>query len=186
MTAFHESPAFLRGREGELRVAALLQSRGWFILPSCDYSGPAGDRAPKIHGIQEGIVLPDLQIAKKGMLLLAEVKAKKEPTFTILTGTYDHGISRRLCRQYLRCQEEMGAHVWLFILEEKSQMLLFQSIDELRKSSNVSHIYEGDVMDEGGMVFWPRDVFQKIVINEIPGLFDVTIPLAFELPPKAR
>jgi hypothetical protein len=184
MTAFQESAPFLRGREGELRVAALLQSRGWYILPSSDYSGPAGNHAPKIHGAQEGIVLPDLAIAKKGLLLLAEVKAKWEPTFTILTGTYDHGISRRLCRQYLRCQEEMGAHVWLFILEEKSQTLLFQSIDELRKSTNVSHIYEGDVMDKGGMVFWPRDVFQKIVIDAIPGLFDVSIPLAFEKPPQ--
>jgi len=184
MTAFQDSASFLRGRAAELRIGALLQERGFYILPACDFSGPAGDRAPKIRGAQEGIVLPDLVLAKKGLLVLAEVKAKKEPTFTILTGTYDHGISRRLCRHYLRCQEEFGAHVWLFILEEKSQTLLFQSIDELRKSSNVSHVYEGDVMDQGGMVFWPRDVFQKIVVDAIPGLFDVTIPLAFELPPR--
>lgn len=186
MTAFQESAPYLRGRAGELRVAAFLQSRGWYILPGSDYSGPAGGSAPQIRGAQEGIVLPDLAIAKKGLLMWAEVKAKKEPTYTILTGTDDHGIARDKCRQYLRCQQETGAHVWLFILEEVSQTLLFQSLDELRKASNVSHVYEGDAMDRGGMVFWPRSVFQKLVLNEIPGLFDVAIPLAFEVPPARR
>lgn len=186
MTDFRDSPPFLRGRDGELRIAAFLQSRGWFILPASDYSGPAGDRAPKIHGIQEGIVLPDLAIAKKGLLMFAEVKTKWEATYTVLTGTLDHGIARRLCRQYVRCQEETGAHVWLFILEERDQILLFQSLDELRKTANISHIYEGDVMDEGGMVFWPRTIFHSVILDALPGLFDITIPLEFERPPRAN
>lgn len=180
--AFHNSEPYLRGREAELRVAAWLQNRGFYILPSCDYSGPEGDHAPKIHGTKEGLILPDLAIAKKGRLKWAEVKAKYEPTYSRCTGTYDHGISRRLCNHYLRVQEETGAPVWVFIVEEKTQTLLFQSIDELRKAENIGHKYFGDVMDHGGMVFWPRTIFHPWILSEMLGLFDIDIPLAFEQP----
>lgn len=186
MTAFQESPEFLRGREGELRIKAFLQSRGWYILPAGDYSGPDGDRAPSIQGAADRIILPDLIAARKGLQMIAEVKTKAKPDYHRITGQYVHGVGRRKCRHYYRCQEEFGARVWLFILEECSQTLLFEGIDYLRRWENVSHVWTGDEMDKGGMVFWPRHVFQPLVLNAIPGLFDVSIPLDFELPPKAR
>jgi hypothetical protein len=168
-TPFRETQEFLRGRAAELRVAAKLQSFGWFILPASDFTGALRDRAPKITGTQEGIVMPDLLVAKRGLAMWAEVKSKWKPCFYRQTGINYHGVGRRLWRHYHRCQDETGMNVWLFIVEEKTQVLLFQGINELAKWVSP---YEGDKVDPGGMVFWPRHVFQSIILNEIPGLFD--------------
>jgi hypothetical protein len=173
---FRETPEFIRGRAAELLVEGKLRSFGWFILPACDYSGPLSDRAPKIHGAQEEIVLPDLFIAKRGLAMWAEVKSKGKPCRYRVTGKDYHGISFRLWRHYHRCQEETGANVWLFIVEESTQVLLFQGINELAKWVSP---YYGDKVDPGGMVYWPRDVFQSLDLNAIPGLLD---PLPFEAP----
>lgn len=171
------TPEFLRGREGEQRIAEFLKQRGWYIIPSYDYSGPDGDKAPKIQGAHEGIVLPDLGIARSGRLKWAEVKTKHAPTFTIQTHTTDHGIGYRNWLHYRRCQQETGAHVWLFILEECSQEILFQSLDVLGRG----RVYTGDRMDRGGMMFWQRDAFMKCVLDALPGLFDEAGPLGFEI-----
>jgi hypothetical protein len=182
MTAipFRQSRAFIRGREAEQRVAAWLQGRGWYIIPSYDYSGEHGDKAPKIQGAAEGIVLPDLGIARAGQMKWAEVKAKAGPTFTVTTHTYDHGIGYRKWQHYRRVQQETGCHVWLFIVEECTQLLLAESLDKLGDG----RLYDDNKMDPGGMVFWPRLVFgSKLLLAAIPGLFDPAVPVAFEVEP---
>lgn len=173
---FRLRPEFLRGREGEQRVAAWLQARGWYIIPAYDYGGPDGDFAPKLQGSHDGIVLPDLGMTRNGQLKWAEVKAKWAPTFTVKTQTVDHGIGYRSWRHYLRFQLETGCHVWLFILEESTQTLLAESLEQLGEGRH----YDGDEMDPGGMVFWQRDAFGRYVLDTLPGLFDASIPLAFE------
>jgi hypothetical protein len=173
---FRKTPAFLSGCAGEQRVAAFLQARKWFILPAYDYSGPAGDRAPKLQGVHAGIVMPDLFLAAGGRTKWAEVKCKGAPTFTVITHTLDHGIGLRKWRHYMRCQEVTGVFVWLFILEVDSQTLRFQSLDKL----GVGRIYPGDQMDPGGMMFWSIDKFGFEKLDAIPGLYDPTLPLSFE------
>jgi hypothetical protein len=174
---FRQSPEFLRGRDGEQKVAAWLQGRGWYIIPSYDYAGPDGEKAPKIQGAHEGIVLPDLGIAQAGRMRWAEVKAKGAPTFTLKTKTYDHGIGFRHWCHYLRVQKETGCHVWLFILEENSQQLLAESLDILGDG----RVYDDNKMDPGGMVFWPRERFSnRVSLNSLPGLFDPKKKLSFE------
>lgn len=172
---FRERAEFLRGRAAEQRIAAWLKANGWFIIPAYDYSGPDGDKAPIFQGATEGIVLPDLGIARAGLMKWAEVKAKKGPSYTVITGENVHGIGLLKWRHYLRCQRETGAHVLLFIWEECKQTLLVQSLDVLGDG----RIYKGDRMDKGGMVFWPRDRFDPFVIDELPGLFDPGLPLPF-------
>jgi hypothetical protein len=175
---FRQRPEFLRGRDGEQKVARWLQSRKWYIIPSYDYSGPDGEVAPKLRGQQDGIVLPDLGLAKAGLLKWAEVKSKWAPTFTLLTHTYDHGIGYRNWCHYKRFQDETGCHVFLFILEEVSQTLLVERLDNLGKGRH----YFGDEMDHGGMVFWTRDSFsQKYALDAIPGLLDSDADLPFEI-----
>jgi hypothetical protein len=179
-TKFRESAEFLRGRDAEQLVAAYLQGRGWYIIPSYDYSGEHGDKAPTIQGAHDGIVLPDLGIAKAGMMKWAEVKAKGGPTFTLKTKTYDHGIGYRKWCHYLRVQQETGCHVWLFIIEECSQILLAESLDVLGDGRR----YDDNKMDKGGMVFWPRESFScRVMLDAIPGLFDPKKPLPFESQP---
>lgn len=43
---FRERPEFLKGRSGELIVARWFQERGWYVIPSYDYSGEDGNKAP--------------------------------------------------------------------------------------------------------------------------------------------
>ena len=176
-TPFRQRAEFIRGRDAEQWVAGLLQKRGWYIIPSYDYSGEHGDKAPKIQGAKDGIVLPDLGMARSGILKWAEVKAKAHADFTLKTHTYDHGIGLRKWSHYKRVQRETGCQVWLFIIEEDRQLLLVESLDRL----GVGRPYNGDKMDYGGMVFWPRTTFStRIAIDEIPGLFDPRKPLSFE------
>jgi len=183
MPPFRESPEFLRGRAGEQWVAEILQARGWFIIPSYDYSGSNGEKAPTIQGAHEGMVLSDLGIARAGQMKWAEVKAKAKPMYYRKGDVMEHGIGRRHWHHYLRVQRETGAQVWLFILEEQNQLLLFESIDHLGKP----YEYDGKKMDPGGMVFWPRQAFKsRIRLNELPGLSDPKTALAFELPTEAR
>jgi hypothetical protein len=175
--SFRERAEFLRGRVAEQIVATFLQQRGWYIIPSYDYSGEDGNKAPRIQGLYNGFVLPDLDIAKVGHRKWAEVKAKGRPTFTRITQTYDHGIGYRKWNHYRQIQQLTGCHVWLFIIEENSQLLLAESLDVL----SVGRRYEGDDMDPGGMMFWPRTAFNcRVALNALPGLFDDHKLLTFE------
>src|SRR5690242_10743860 len=61
-----DSREYLRGRWGEVIQLALLQSFDWSVLAACDYSGPGGDRAPRLHGACE-IIVPDFDAAKLGV-----------------------------------------------------------------------------------------------------------------------
>jgi hypothetical protein len=179
-TAFRQSAPFIKGQAAERLVATFLRDeRGYHILPAYDYSGADGEKAPKIQGATEGIIVPDLGMAKAGSLKWAEVKYKWRPTFTRATRSLNHGIGRRKWCHYVRFQEKTGQRVWIFIVEGCSQKLLFERLDLLGPPN---YIYRFDKMDPGGMVFWPRASFGSVVLNAIPGLFDTKIPLPFEQP----
>lgn len=162
-----DSPEFLRGRNGEQIVARWLQERGWHIVPSYDYSGQLGDKAPRLQGAHVGYVIPDLDVAKDGMRFWAEVKLKKFPTLHRNTNTLEHGISLRLYKNYLRVQSITGTPVGVFVLEEADGFLLGASFEELGEP----RYYDGDKMDRGGTVFWPREKFEvldRILIPATP------------------
>lgn len=157
MVDFKDRPEFLRGRSGERVVADWLQARGWWIVPSYDYSGEDDNKAPKLQGLDEGLVIPDLDIARHGKRMWAEVKTKAAATFYRKLQRDEHGINRRLWCHYHRVQEITGTHVWVFVVEETTQMLLAESLDILDRDKRE---YDGGKMGRGGMVFWPRSSFR--------------------------
>lgn len=154
--AFRETAEFQRGRAGERLVAELLQSRGWYVIPSYDYSGEDGDKPPRLQGLREAFPVPDLDIAKDGQRRWAEVKTKAAASYTRITGRLEHGIPKRHYRAYKRVQEITGCEVWLFIYEEETGEVLFAKLDDLEA---VKREYDGPKMSRGGMVFYPRDAF---------------------------
>lgn len=153
-----DSIEFARGRKAEIEVAKWLQSRGWFVVPSYDYSGADGAKPPRLQGKCIGFAIPDLDVAKEGIRHWVEVKLKGKQTLYRKTGVLEHGISLRLYRHYKRVQEITGTPVWLFILEQDSGKLLAKKMDVLGEP----RIYEGNKMGNGGMAFWPCDQFTSI------------------------
>ena len=154
--SFRETAKFQQGHTAELRIARMLQARGWWVVPSYDYSGEDGNKAPRLQGATQAFVLPDLDVARDGIRRWAEVKSKSSATLTRKLGRYEHGIPLRHFRSYQEVQRITGAETWLFIYELDSHAVLWARVDDLAKHCR---IYEGDKMGGGPMVFFPRDSF---------------------------
>jgi hypothetical protein len=155
MESFVQRLAF--GRTAEETIARILQHRyGCHVVPVYDYS--AGDKAPRLQGAHGGYVVPDLDVSKNGDRSWVEVKAKNNAgSRTWLTGRVEHGFSWRLFQQYQMVQQITGTRVYIIILETHTNDILYQSLDQL---DAVKRVYEGDKMDRGGTVFFPRDSFE--------------------------
>lgn len=154
--SFHNSILFQRGRSGEKIVAEELQKRGWYVIPSYDYSG-GDEHAPKLWGAQRNYVIPDLDVSVDGTRMWIEVKTKSKFTWTRMTKQLEHGIPRRHFEHYLEVQRITGTPVYLFIYELNTQMILRQSIDKLNEHKRYSNM--------GGRlhVFFPRGLFEPFI-----------------------
>jgi hypothetical protein len=53
MTDFRQRQEFKKGRSGEQKIAEVLRRRGWYIIPSYDYSGEDGNKAPRLQGLSD-------------------------------------------------------------------------------------------------------------------------------------
>ena len=145
------------GHAVEQQIAELLKERGWYVIPSYDYSGD-DDKAPRMQGSLACYVLPDLDVAKDGTRYWAEVKAKASATWTRKTQRYEHGIPRRHYLHYREVEEITGCRVFLFVYEEDTGAILVGALDELAEEKRE---YTGGKMSYGGMVFFPRDAFAQ-------------------------
>lgn len=151
-----DTDAFQRGRTGERLVADLLRRAGWYVIPSYDYTGEEGDKAPRLSGLREGFVVPDLDAARRGTRIWVEVKTKAAATYHRVGRRYEHGIPRRHFLAYRQVQAITGCPVWLFVVEEATGVVLCARLDDL---AGRCRVYTGAKMDRGGMVFFPRDAF---------------------------
>lgn len=137
VTAFRERPEFLRGRAAEQRVARWLQERDWFVIPSYDYAGEDGNKAPRLQGLTAGHAVPDLDVARDGKRKWVEVKSKaqanvwrkEEPWGS--PNTREHGVDYGNYLDYLRVKRITGDEVWIAIYEEDTGQLLAAEIDTL-------------------------------------------------------
>lgn len=153
--AFTERPEFIRGREVEKLVAGLLQQRGWYVIPSYDYSGKDDDKAPRMTGQAQCWMIPDLDVAKGGRRIWVEVKAKAASTYHRGLQRWEHGIPLRQFEHYRSVEYETGCLVFLAIYEEDTCCLLTAQLRLLPV-----RIYDGPLMSRGGMAFFPRDAFK--------------------------
>jgi hypothetical protein len=103
------------GRSVELTVSEWLKARGWYVIPSYDYSGNDRDKAPRLQGIADAFPVPDLDTGKAGERRWVEVKAKDSASFTHKTGRYEHGIEHY--DDYVKVAEITGTSAWLAIVE---------------------------------------------------------------------
>lgn len=150
---FHQRPTFLRGRAGEQTVVRWLQERGWYVIPSYDYSGGNGDKAPRLQGIRDRFPVPDLDVARGGNRRWVEVKTKQSADWTRKTRQWEHGIEHY--DDYVRVAEETGTEAWLAIFELDSGALLVQSFATLGEPRRSTYLGKR-------MAFWPRAVFRQV------------------------
>ena len=119
-------------REAELSVADWLKTNGYFIIPSYDYSGSNGDKAPKMQSIKHCYPVPDLDVSKNGGRTWIEVKRYGYAPYNRKHGCYVHGISKRLYDSYYKVEKITGCEVWLAIEEEKRNLLLIARLFKLK------------------------------------------------------
>jgi hypothetical protein len=136
MAAVCDRPEFLRGRAAEQMVAGWLQGRGWFVIPSYDYSGEDGRKVPRLQGLKTGHAVPDLDVARDGGRKWIEVKAKKEPNprhdcYWGRPEVPEHGIDESHYLDYLEVKRITGDEVWIAIYEENTGLLLAAEISTL-------------------------------------------------------
>lgn len=139
-------------------VAELLQSQGWYIVPSYDYAGEDGNKAPRLQGAQYGHVIPDLDVSRDGQRLWVEVKTKSQATFHRKSQRWEHGIPKRHWDAYMDVRRITGTDVWVFVVDTAQGDVLFNDIETLGKHAR---IYSGGKMSRGGMVFFPVTAFRS-------------------------
>lgn len=160
VTPFSERPEFLRGRAAELRVSRWLQERGWYVIPSYDYSGADGDKAPRLQGIKRGHAVPDLDVASGGKRKWVEVKSKDHanPRHDAYWGRCEvpeHGVDHGNYLDYLEVKRITGDDVWIAIYEEDTAILLMAEIDTLGEPRVGTWLGKK-------IANWPRDRFREI------------------------
>lgn len=114
-------------------VAEFLKKRGWLIIPSYDYSGDDGNKAPRLQGLRQSFVIPDLDTCRGGKRKWVEVKTKANAEWGKIAKCMEHGINLRHWNDYWRIQELTGCSVFLSIYEEKTGDVLISSIDNIQR-----------------------------------------------------
>lgn len=155
MNSLTESPEFQRGRAGEQIVADWLKRRGCYVIPSYDYTGENGNKAPRLQGLWIGHPVPDLDVSRNGNRFWVEVKTKANPVLWRKTGEWRHGIDARLLEHYRTVEALTGCPCYLFIYEESTGWLLCQLLNELGEPSMGT--------DRGTlMAYWARRCFRQL------------------------
>lgn len=127
-----------RGRWGEVVWNAIVHANGWSVIATGDYSGPAGDRAPMMHGLNE-VILPDFDTAKAGVRVFLECKLKENWFEWRKTHTLQTGIDVRSLQHYRQIQGTTGSPVILGMLNETTGEMRANSLMGLGEERRSAH-----------------------------------------------
>jgi len=141
-------------RTWEMCAAAWARSRGWYVLPTYDFSGAGDNKAPKLMAPErmKDLVLPDLQCFKDGEPRWLEIKWKARADWNRKRGYYVTGINKRLWDHYNAVEMQTNACVVIMFIHDREAEVRADTIANLR--TYVSHTYDGAKMGRSGMVFW--------------------------------
>jgi hypothetical protein len=163
-------PAFQRGLSlgnmGEVLVCSYLKSRGAGVIPSYDFNGKDGSKAPRPMFETRGFVIPDLDVSKGSKRFWVEVKTYHGPTRNFIHNCQVHGIPGRNYEHYSSVEKETGTPVWICILELDSGDLLSARLSGLEvwpctcaRCRNSNPEACRGALTAG--VYWPRDAMTK-------------------------
>lgn len=151
-----------QSREYEIALAKWLQAeRGFYILPTYDYSGLAANKAPRLICEKHGLVIPDLLAAKDGTMRWCEVKTKESADLYRISNTKVTGMPKRHWLHYQEVKQLSGCMVFVFFIHTLEGVVLCDEISIL--AHKINHIYDGDKMDRGGTIFFRFDALSPLI-----------------------
>jgi hypothetical protein len=148
-------------RRWEIAMARWVRARGWFVLPTDEFSGRGDTKAPKLLAPpgQRDFVLPDLQCFRFDGAVRAqwlECKWKHEASEFRKGGYRTTGFSLRLAKQYEEVERLSRQRVVLVFLHEKEREVRAAALADLSRAW--SHDYAGTNMPgRKPMRFWRYD-----------------------------
>lgn len=155
-------PEWLFGDDVQQMLAEYFRSQRVYVVPSYDYAGPDGDRAPMLATNGDKLILPDLDVAANGVRAWVEIKAKDHAWRHNKCRRDEHGVDLRQFRHYQRVERETGTPVWLCVYERNTGAVLVTRIGALTESdAHPGQMVKGG-FDEGPVLNVSRDAFTKV------------------------
>jgi hypothetical protein len=143
-------------RSWEIAASCWCRSeRGYYVLPTYDFSGKDDNKAPKILSPESvaDLVAPDLMVWGRGETRFLEVKYKTKADTYRKTNTLTTGINRRLWRHYRDVERLLKVPIWILFIHQQERECRADTLANL--SNYIDHEYSGWNMGPSGMVFWP-------------------------------
>lgn len=156
-------PEWVFGENMELVVSNYYAARGWLVMPLRLIENGG---APRAVGLAKSFVLPDLQVARGGVVRWVEVKGKGRIVKYQKAREFRTGIEERLWNDYLHIETESGVPGYLAMVHLRRDPE--GSIDPLLLLAPFALLVPPDqegvvkpVYDNKPMVFWNVDRFDR-------------------------
>ena len=112
----------------------LQRVRGYYVLPTYDYSGLANNKAPRLMCLDSGLVIPDLLAAGNGVFQWFEIKLKEKADLHRKSGNLVTGLPYRHWLDYQRVKQVTGSLVWIVFIHETENVICAGEIDNMPHS----------------------------------------------------
>lgn len=174
---FEETEEFKFGDAYQRQLGDLLRAEGCYVIPSYDYKGDEETpKAPRMHGLESSLIIPDLDVSKHGKRVWIEAKAKSTMTVSRKLKREEQGFDRHCWEAYVKVEKISGTPVWIYLLEKDTRTVLTAPISKLKRVVRNCFCqgcregnYRACKMSRRGMVFFPRSAFsvEKRLTNEL-------------------
>ena len=159
--SLRDTAEYQRGEAAEDRVTRILQGYGWYVIQSRYYCSPGNPKGPRMYGLSDAYILPDLDASWRGERRWFEVKDKAEVThYRKEGGEPQHGIDLAHWRDYHRVEEITGNPVFIVVCEDKSGAIYYALQTALMADPHYREVEDCNYGHKG-MAYWPRAAMRR-------------------------
>lgn len=137
------------------------QERRLYTLPTYDYTGLANDKAPRLMGASDRLIIPDLLVFGEAGARWCEVKYKDHADWNENRKRLVTGIPSHHWEQYQIVCRVTNIPVFLSFIHRKQNHVSLDSVEAL--SRKISHTYDGRKMGRNGMTFFCFDALNYLM-----------------------
>lgn len=150
-----------RGHFTEVAIARALIQGDRYVLLASEFSGKNGDKAPKLFGQSQDLVVPDLMVCDSRKSWWSEIKDYDNPVYHRKSRQWRHGILKRHAEDYQRVECASRLEVYLAIKERSTDKVIVGRLRDLIARS-ISHCPGEDARKAYGgkeLIFFRRASF---------------------------